>query len=72
MWGELKLPPYIEGAMGGAVGGLPPPKAPIGGPSQGSLRGHVGPELHQDLASHLQGTSKKQEVSNNAPLLPGS
>ena len=29
MWGEFQLPPHIGGAVGGAVGALAPPKAPL-------------------------------------------
>ena len=32
MWGEIQLHPYVGGALGGAVGGTLPSKAP---PTQG-------------------------------------
>ena len=43
-WGEFQLSPYTEGAVGGAVGLLAPPKAPLRRVG-GVIRGAVGARL---------------------------
>ena len=42
--GGVSTPPNIQGAVGGAVGGLPPPKLPVLA-GEGPLQGTVGHRL---------------------------
>ena len=47
--GGVSTPPNIRGPVGGAVGGLPPPKLPLRG-GRALLQGTVGGRLRDEAA----------------------